>query len=255
MDLQLKGLNALVTGGSRGIGRAIVEALAAEGCNVAFCARSESGVNDTVTALQGAGAEIFGRAVDVGDGDGMAGFVADSATQFGGLDIVVINVSAMPGAAADRAAWEKSLEIDVMGAFNAVDPAMPYLEKSAAASIVAISSVSGVENSADRISPYCPVKAALIAYMSNLSKVLGRQGIRANTVSPGTIYFEGGVWNQVEQNAPQMYQAALDRNPFGRMGRPEEVARAAVFLASPAASFISGTNLIVDGAITNRIQF
>ncbi len=255
MDLELKGLTALVTGGSRGIGRAIVDLLAAEGCKVAFCARSETGVRDALSVLEADGAEAYGRAVDVGDADGMKAFVADSAAQFGGLDIVVINVSAMPGATVDRAAWQRSLEIDVMGAFNAVDPALPYLEKSDAAAIVAISSVSGVENSGPAVSPYCPVKAALIAYMANLSKVLGAKGIRANTVSPGTIYFEGGVWHRAELHAPEAYQAAFNRNPFGRMGRPQEVARAAVFLASPAASFISGTNLIVDGALTNRIQF
>jgi 3-oxoacyl-[acyl-carrier protein] reductase len=102
---------------------------------------------------------------------------------------------------------------------------------------------------------YNGIKAAVIAYMSGLSSALAEQGIRANTVSPGTIFFEGGVWDQRRIDAPEVHAAALGHNPMGRMGTPEDVANAVVFLASPAASFITGANLVVDGAFTRRIQF
>jgi NAD(P)-dependent dehydrogenase (short-subunit alcohol dehydrogenase family) len=99
------------------------------------------------------------------------------------------------------------------------------------------------------------MKAGLIRYAKSLASQLAAKGIRANTVSPGTVYFEGGIWHRVERENPAFYAAALAQNPTGRMGRPDEIARAAVFLASPAASYISGTNLLVDGAITRGVQF
>jgi 3-oxoacyl-[acyl-carrier protein] reductase len=131
---------------------------------------------------------------------------------------------------------------------------MPALEKSDAGAIVAISSIAAVESSGS-VRPYNAVKAAVIAYVSNLAGALASRNIRANCVSPGTIYFEGGVWHQRELDAPEIYKGALAGNPMGRMGSAEEVANAVVFLASPAASFVTGTNLIVDGAFTNRVQF
>ena len=135
-----------------------------------------------------------------------------------------------------------------------MESALPYLEKSDAAAIVAISSTAAV-NTSGGVRAYSGVKAALISYMSGLSTNLGAKGIRANTVSPGAIYFEGGVWDVRKREAPDAYAAAVARSPMGRLGTPEEVANAVVFLASPAASYISGTNLVVDGAQTTRIQF
>ena len=254
MDLGLKGKKAVVTGGTRGIGRAIADLLADEGADVAICARNPAEVEAAASALSAKGVTATGGVVDVADSTALDQWMTAAADTLGGIDIVVPNVSALAGGG-DRDAWRRSLDVDIMGTVHTVEAALPYLEKSDAGSIVVISSVSGLEILGPDIRPYNTVKAGLIAYVSNVSTLLARKGIRANTVSPGTIFFEGGVWDQRRINVPDVYKWALSRNPMGRMGTPEEVARAAVFLASPAASFITGTNLVVDGAITQRIQF
>jgi 3-oxoacyl-[acyl-carrier protein] reductase len=253
MDLGLKGLNAIVTGGTKGIGRAIAQTLAAEGANVAFCARNADEVKKTVADFARYGVKISGEALDVGDGPALKEWVARVAIGFGGVDIVVANVSAL-AIGNDEASWKKEFEVDMMGTVRLVDAAMPSLLKSKAASIVTISSVSGREIDF-AAGPYGTMKAAIIHYTHGLACQLAGQGIRANTVSPGNTYFEGGVWNQIEHGNPELYKTALGMNPTGRMGTPQEMANAAVFLASPAASFITGTNLVVDGALTKGVQF
>lgn len=253
MDLGLKGKRAIVTGGSRGIGRRIVDLLVAEGCAVGFCARNKGEVDEAVSVLSKGGATVIGGVVDVSDDAVCRAWVSDTAKALGGLDILIPNASALVGGV-DEDAWRKGLEVDVLGTVRAVEAAMPFLEESNDASIVAISSTAAV-NTSGGVRAYSGVKAALISYMSGLSTVYGGAGIRTNTVSPGAIYFEGGVWDVRKRNDPEGYAAAVARNPMKRLGTPEEVANGAVFLASPAASFISGTNLIVDGAATTRVQF
>jgi len=253
MDLGLKGRRALVTGGTKGIGLSIAEHLAQEGAAVSLCARNEGEVAATVARLQGLGVAATGRALDVSDTQAVKSWVRDVAVELGGLDIVVSNVSAL-AIGNDDASWRAEFETDMMGTVHLVDSAMPYLEASDAASIVIISSVSGREVDF-AAGPYGVMKAALIHYAQGLAYQLAAKGIRANTVSPGNTYFSGGVWHRIERENPSLYAAALALNPTGRMGRPEEMARAAVFLASPAASFISGTNLVVDGALTRGVQF
>jgi 3-oxoacyl-[acyl-carrier protein] reductase len=253
MDLQLKGLNALVTGGTKGIGRAIAQTLAAEGANVAFCARNLEGVQAAVPELSRHGGRVFGEAVDVGDGPALKAWVAGAAAALGSIDIVVANVSAL-AIANDEAAWQRGFEVDMMGTVRLVDAAMPCLEKSKHAAIVTIASVSGREIDF-AAGPYGAFKAAIVHYTQGLAFHLAGKRIRANSVSPGNTYFEGGVWNQIEVGNPKFYAEALALNPTGRMGTPQEMANAAVFLASPAASFITGTNLVVDGALTRGVQF
>ena len=252
MDLGLKGLRAVVSGGTKGIGRAIAETLAAEGVDVAICARNADEVKTTVAALAAKGVRATGRVVDVADGPALQAWIRDVAEEFGGLDIVVANVSAL-AIASDEAGWKSGFEVDLMGSVRMVDAAMPFLEKSKAASIVTISSVSGREIDF-AAGPYGAFKAALIHYTQGLAFNLAGKGIRANTVSPGNTYFEGGVWNKIKDGNPELYRTALGMNPTGRMGTPQEMANAAVFLASPAASFITGTNLVVDGALTKGVQ-
>jgi 3-oxoacyl-[acyl-carrier protein] reductase len=252
MDLQLKGLNALVTGGTKGIGRAIAETLAAEGANVAICARHEDGVKAALPELSRHGGKVIGAAVDVGDGPALKSWVADAAGQLGGIDIVIANVSAL-AIGNDEAGWQSGFNVDMMGTVRLVDAAMPWLEKSKHAAIVTISSVSAREIDF-AAGPYGAFKAAIVHYTQGLAFQLAAKGIRANTVSPGNTYFEGGVWQQIEQGNPKLYADALALNPTGRMGKPQEMANGAVFLASPAASFITGTNLIVDGALTRGVQ-
>jgi len=252
MDLGLKGLSAVVTGATRGIGRAIADTLVAEGANVSICARNEDEVRQAVAAFKARGARAFGAPVDVSDGAALRRWVEDSAAEFGGLDIAIANVSAL-AIGQDEDSWRKEFEVDMMGTVRLVDAAMPWLEKSKAASIVAISSVSGREIDF-AAGPYGTFKAALIHYVQGLAYQLASKGIRANTISPGNTYFPGGVWEQIEHGNPELFAQALALNPTGRMGKPQEMANAAVFVASPAASFVSGTNLVVDGALTRGVQ-
>jgi NAD(P)-dependent dehydrogenase (short-subunit alcohol dehydrogenase family) len=253
VDLQLAGLRALVTGGTKGIGHAIVEGLVAEGASVGFCARTEADVTATADKLRAEGATVTGRALDVGDGEALTQWVNDSAAEFGGLDIVVANVSALAIGEGEEF-WQKAFEVDMLGTVRLVSAAMPFLEESQAPSIVTVSSVSGREIDF-AAGPYGTFKAAIVHYTQGLAYQLAAKGIRANTVSPGNTYFPGGVWENIEQNNPALYAEALALNPTGRMARPEEIARAAVFLASPAASFVTGTNLVVDGALTRGVQY
>ncbi len=253
MDLGLAGKKALVTGGTKGIGRSVAEHLAAEGADVAICARNAEQVAQTVAALASKGVRTTGRAVDVADGPALARWIADAANELGGLDIVVANVSAL-SIASDEASWRAEFETDLMGTVRTVNAAMPFLEKSAAAAVVVIASVSGREVDF-AAGPYGVFKAALIHYAKGLSFQLAGKGIRVNALSPGNTYFAGGVWDNIKHGNPELFAQALALNPTGRMGRPEEMARAAVFLASPAASFITGTNLVVDGALTRGVQF
>ncbi|GJD49247.1 3-oxoacyl-[acyl-carrier-protein] reductase FabG [Methylobacterium crusticola] len=253
MDLGLKGCRALVTGGTKGIGGAIADLLAAEGAAVALCARNADEVAAKVASLRGAGVPATGRAVDVADTPALRAWIAAAADELGGLDILVPNVSAL-AVGADEAAWRSGFSVDIMGTVAAVDAAMPFLERSRAGAIVIIASVSGREIDF-AAGPYGAYKAALIHYAQGLAYRLAARGIRANTVSPGNTYFKDGVWHRIEAGDPALFAEALRLNPTGRMGRPEEMARAAVFLASPAASFITGTNLVVDGALTRGVQF
>lgn len=253
MDLGLKGLNAVVTGGTKGIGRAIVDTLAAEGANVSFCARNGAEVGQAVEALAKTGVKVHGKAVDVADAAGLKAWVDETAAAFGGVDIVVANVSAL-AIGSDEESWKKEFEVDMMGTVRLVNAAMPYLEKSKAASIVTISSVSGREIDF-AAGPYGAFKAALIHYTQGLAYQLACRNIRANSVSPGNTYFKGGVWEQIEHGNPELFKTALALNPTGRMGTPQEMANATVFLASPRASFITGTNLVVDGALTRGVQY
>jgi len=252
MDLQLNGLRALVTGGTRGIGRAIVDTLVDEGAAVAFCARTESDVTARAESLSSYGHRVLGRAVDVTDGDAVQRWADESAAELGGVDVVVANVSAL--AIPDQESnWQASFEVDLMGTVRLVRAALPHLERSSAPSIVTISSVSGREVDF-AAGPYGSIKAAVVHYTQGLANQLADKGIRANSISPGNVYFEGGVWGNAERDRPEFFEHALSLNPTGRMARPEEVARATAFLASPAASFTTGTNLLVDGALTRGVQ-
>ena len=253
MDLKMKGMNAIVTGGTKGIGHAIVEALIGEGVNVAFCARNADDVQKVEADLSKSGAKVIGTSVDVGNEAQLTKWVNDSAKAFGGLDIVVCNVSALAIPESEEN-WQTSLNVDVMHTVRTCTAAIPYLEKSKNASIVNISSVSGRE--ADFAGgPYGTAKAAIIAYTKHLSFSLAVKNIRANTVSPGNTYFPGGVWENIEGGNPDLFKFAMGLNPTGRMGTPEEQAYAVTMLSSPRASRISGTNLVVDGALTRGIQF
>jgi 3-oxoacyl-[acyl-carrier protein] reductase len=256
MDLGLRGRNAVVLGGTRGIGRAIADTLAGEGAGVAICARNPEQVSSAVAALRGRGVRATGAPVDITDGAALKSWIASAARELGGIDMLFSNAGAM-AQGGDPASWEQNFRLDVLGAVNAFEAARPFLEAGGAnngdAAFVIISSVSAAQ--ADTASSYGPVKAALIHLAKGLARQHAGKKIRVNVVSPGTVYFKGGVWNTIEQNTPERYQGALARNPTGRMATPQEIANAAVFLASPASSFTTGSNLIVDGAISSRVNF
>jgi 3-oxoacyl-[acyl-carrier protein] reductase len=252
VDLGLKGLRAIVTGGTKGIGRRAADIFADEGANVAICARSADEVKAAVASLKAKGIGAFGEAIDVADRVALERFVADSANALGGVDILVANVSAL-AAQGKLEDWQKAFDVDMMHTVYAVNAALPFLEKSNHPSIVFISSVSGRE--VDFAGPaYGAMKAALIHYAQRLAFELAPKMIRVNSVSPGNTYFDGGFWQNAEKNLPDLFAKALALNPTGRMAAPEEIGRGIVFLASPASSFTTGTNLVIDGALTRGVQ-
>jgi 3-oxoacyl-[acyl-carrier protein] reductase len=253
MDLGLKGKRAIVTGGSKGIGRRCADLFADEGAHVSICARNAGEVEATVAALRAKGVTAHGKALDVAGKAALEAWVADAAQALGGIDIVVPNVSALDMGDTEEA-WRHEFEIDLLHSVRTVNAAMPHLERSDAPAIVIVSSVSGRE--IDFTSPaYGATKAALIHYAQGLAYKLAGKMIRVNTVSPGNTYFEGGFWQYAEQNLPDLFKKALDLNPTGRMATAEEVARGVAFLASPACSFTTGTNLVIDGALTKGVQY
>jgi NAD(P)-dependent dehydrogenase (short-subunit alcohol dehydrogenase family) len=252
LELGLKGKRALVTGGTKGIGRAIAFGLAAEGADVAICARDGKAVADTVKDLKASGIAAFGAELDVSAKDALEGFIRDAARTLGGLDILVCNASALADGSGEEA-FRQAFEIDLMHTRNACEAAIPFLEASGAGSIVAISSISGSEDYGYGSSAYGTMKAALFFYMKSLARHVAGRGIRANIVSPGTTYFEDGFWDRVKRNDPEGFARNLNENPMKRMARPEEIADVVVFLSSARASFVSGANIVVDGTLTMRI--
>lgn len=256
MDLQLYGKRAIITGGTRGIGRAITETLADEGCNVAVCARDNNQISEAVDVLKSKGVSAFGGTVDITDGDALRGWIEKIGNEFGGLDILISSAGAM-AIGADISSWEKNLNLDIFGAVNSIEAALPMLEASAKengdAAIVAIGSAASTR--ATQPSSYGAIKGALVHYIKGVAVQNASKHVRANVVSPGMVYFEGGVWNKIEQQSPQFFKESLASNPMGRMATPWDIAKAVVFLASPCSCFTTGINMLVDGGITDRVNF
>ena len=255
MDLQLKGRRVLVTGGSRGIGRAIVEAFAAEGAHVSLCARGADGVSQAVEAARAAGGQAYGEAFDVRDPVALAGFVQRAAEKAGGLDIVVSNVSTRPDAKGEER-WRQAFDADLLQHVRLAELTLPLLEAGQQPSLVFIASIAAVMT---QLLPeevaYGAFKAGLVNYAGALAERHGPRGVRVNSISPGPIYFEGGAWDLYKQHKPKLYELVLKLSALWRLGTPGDVARAVAFLASPAAAYITGANLRIDGGTVKNTNF
>lgn len=250
MQLGLEGRRAIVTGGSRGIGLAINEALAGEGANVATCARGEEDLQRAVKELEQKGVRARGWSVDVAHAESYTVWLEEAVGWLGGVDIFVGNAGAMrpPKTYADTWHWE--FQTNLMHCVHGVETLQTHLSASPGGAAVLISSAGALvywDPPVPNIEGYAALKAALIHYAAQKAHQLGPKGVRVNTVAPGVTYFPGGVWSQVEQQAPEVFESAEQKPALGRMGQPEEVARTVAFLVSDAASYITGSNVRVDG--------
>ncbi|MBB5692953.1 SDR family NAD(P)-dependent oxidoreductase [Muricoccus pecuniae] len=244
--MEFSGRRAVVMGGSRGIGRSIALAFAGQGASVAICARGAEALERTRAEIEAIGVRAHAAPCDLADADAIARFLPAAAEALGGIDILVNNASGF-GRADDEESWAASLSVDLMAVVRASHAARPWLERSGpGANIVNIASIAALRPT-KRNPPYAAVKAAVVQYTSSQARILAPQGIRANCVSPGSIEFPGGTWERRRTEDPALYDATLASIPFGRMGRPEEVAEAVLFLASPRAGWITGQSLVVDG--------
>ena len=246
MNIGFKGKNVVIAGGSRGIGRSIALAFAAAGANVSICARGEEALRTTEKEVRASNGKVHAASCDLADGAAVKSYVNAAAAALGGIDVLINNASAF-GRSDDEAGWEASVSVDLMAPVRASYAALPFLEKSAG-TIVHIAALAGLRPSV-RTPPYGAIKAAIIQYTKTQAAQYAPKKIRVNCVAPGPIYFKGGTWDLNRRNTPQLYEHVLARCPFGRMGTPEEVANVALFLASDAASWVTGQTIAVDGAL------
>lgn len=242
MNLHLTGLSAVVTGGSSGIGAAIVRALAEEGCDVAFCARNQAAIDSMLSSVAGLSGKVTARALDVTDSTAFASWLSS----LGSFDIFVPNVSALSNS------WGRAVKTDIQATVNTTEAAIPFLAKSSHAAITYIGSKAS-SLAAPQSAAYGAAKAAMAHYMKSLAARL-LPNVRVNVVSPGDTLAEGGLWDKVRLQEPDAFARVVERNPMGRLARPEEIARVVAFISSPAASFVAGANWYVDGGSIKHVQ-
>ncbi|NND69923.1 MAG: SDR family oxidoreductase [Halioglobus sp.] len=255
MDLGLSGKRVIISGGSRGIGLAIARRFLKEGAAVAFFARGQDGVAAAVKELGELGT-VYGATLDAADHTALRAWVAEAAGQLGGIDIVVNNTSASASIEWNEEAWHNSFNVDLMSAVIMSDAALPHLETSDAACVLQIATVTAGEHHDMSACPsYGAIKAAAVNNAAQLAQNWGNKGIRSNSISPGPIFFEDGPWDFIKQNYFELYERDRLAHPMQRMGTAEEVANVTVFVGSPAASWINGENVVVDGAFTKRVGF
>ena len=252
MDLGLRGKKVIISGGSRGIGRAALELYAQEGCDIAFFSRDAQRVAETTKKLESHGVKVYGDAFDMNDGAAYQAWLASAVERLGGCDIFIHNASS--SGAQGTMDWDMSFRLDMMGAVNGCQALEEALSASQSGSVILMSSTAAVETF---IYPqaFNAIKAAIITYGKQLSQLWAPKNIRVNMVCPGPIEYPGGNWMAIKEAMPELYEKTLSDMPMGRFGKPDEVARAMVFLSSPAASYITGSNLIIDGGYTKRVQF
>jgi 3-oxoacyl-[acyl-carrier protein] reductase len=239
------GCRVVICGGSKGIGRSMALAFAAAGANVSTCARGEPALNDVKHELAALGATVHTRACDLGDAAAIESYVHEAADALGGIDVLVNNASGY-GFTDDDEGWMAGFNVDLMAAVRASRHALPWLKASKRGCILHTSSIAAFHPGV-RGPAYAAVKAALSQYTTSQALQLAEHRIRVNAIAPGSIEFAEGLWDRRKTEAPQLYQRTLAKIPFGRFGTPEEIAHAALFLASPYASWITGQTLCVDG--------
>ncbi|MDE2561792.1 MAG: SDR family oxidoreductase [Sphingomonadales bacterium] len=253
MDLGLKGLKAILVGANGGIGRKVAQALAAEGCDVAICGRSQEKVDKVVGELGGSGVKVYAEALDVTDAAAVPAFVERAAGELGGCDIFISFTSANIGEDSD-AGWEIVMNTDILPMRRGIAAARPFLLKSGNGSIICMSSTGAVEEFMG-VQPYNALKAAVMVYSSGLAQSLAPEGVRVNCFTPGPVMTDDGPWAGIKESMPEFYNGILSQIPMGRMTDGEEIARAIAFVASPACKAMTGANIVVDGGFTKRVQF
>ena len=239
------GYRVLVAGGSKGIGRSIALAFAETGAAVSICARGAQALQATRGELSAFGHAVHAASCDLADAQAIATYIEDAAQALGGIDVLVNNASGY-GFSDDDEGWMRGFEVDLMAAVRASRAALPHLAASPHASILHTSSIAAFHPRRHG-APYAAVKAALSQYTTSQALALAEQRIRVNAIAPGSIEFADGLWDRRRREEPTLYRATLAKIPFGRYGRPEEIAHAALFLASPYAGWITGQTLCVDG--------
>ena len=251
MDLGLNGKRALVTGSTKGIGRAVVETLLAEGASVALCARTADDVDAAVAELASSGT-VVGGAVDAGDPDSLVAWIHSSAEQLGGIDVYVHNTSGKPARKLDG--WINNFNVDLMALVAGVEAATEALADGGG-SVISIGTTATAEHFATGSGSYSAFKAAVTNWTLGQAQVLGARGIRCNVVSPGPIMVEGGDWDMIRQHMEDFFKATQKNHPQGELGTPQDVANAVAFLAGEAARHINGANLTVDGGFLKRVNY
>ena len=245
MSFDFKGKRIVVAGGSRGIGRAIALGFAAAGAAVSICARGAGALEEARASIARHGHKAHAGVCDLADATAVMNFVAEAGKALGGIDVLINNASGF-GLGDDEAGWAAGLAVDVMAMVRASHAALPMLEAASGSSIIHISSISGLRPST-RTPAYGAVKAAMMHYTTSQAAMLARKGVRVNCIAPGSIEFPGGVWEQRRLSGDPLYSRVLQGIPFGRMGKPEEIAEVALFLASSHARWITGQTIAVDG--------